>query len=75
MGQGSRANPVPAVSQERIADAKPALHSMQVVKERALRERSGVGAAPALGAVEPQVKQKARFLAETGPQMSVEGGV
>ena len=46
-------------------------HSMRVVKEQALRVRSGAGAAPAA----ETTKQKARFLAETGPQMSVEGGV
>lgn len=43
-------------------------HSMQVVKEQALRLRSGTEAAPAA-----ETKQKARFLADTGPQKSVEG--
>lgn len=48
---------------------KSALRSMQVVKEQALRETSsGAEAAPAA-----KTKQKARFLAETGPRMSMEG--
>jgi hypothetical protein len=40
---------------------------MRVVKEQALRMRSGAEAAPAAET------KKARFLADTGPQKSVEG--
>lgn len=52
---------------ERLAGMKPA---EQVVKERSPRGRSGVGAAPAQGKTKGPVPWQ-----ETGPRMSVEGGV
>jgi len=57
MGQGCRGRAsAPADVLNAEPAVEPALHSMRVVKEQALRVRSGAEAAPAAE------KQKARFL-------------